>query len=141
MAKASLTAQEGLHEAQREEARRPGSRPILRISTGREFHAEPDEHRLDAAVVAYGSRPCTYFIGRRLTYAEIGRFPTGRQRACRRSASARASRLDCCCPTSPTFVIFYHGVLKAGGTVVNFNPLYSVEEIEFQAGTAAPKSW
>jgi long-chain acyl-CoA synthetase len=36
-------------------------------------------------------------------------------------------------PNSPTFVIFYHAILKAGGTVVNFNPLYSVEEIEFQA--------
>ena len=28
--------------------------------------------------------------------------------------------------------VFYYGVLKAGGTVVNFNPLYSHEEIEFQ---------
>ena len=35
-------------------------------------------------------------------------------------------------PNAPTFVIFYYGVLKAGGTVVNFNPLYSLEEIEFQ---------
>jgi succinyl-CoA synthetase alpha subunit len=28
---------------------------------------------LDASVVAYASRPCTYFLGRRLSFAEIGR--------------------------------------------------------------------
>ena len=32
-------------------------------------------------------------------------------------------------PNTPTFIIFYYAILKAGGTVVNFNPLYTVEEI------------
>ena len=27
---------------------------------------------LDQAVAAYGARPCTYFMGKRLSYAEIG---------------------------------------------------------------------
>ncbi|GAG28164.1 unnamed protein product, partial [marine sediment metagenome] len=35
-------------------------------------------------------------------------------------------------PNSPTYLIYYFAILKAGGTVVNFNPLYSVEEIAFQ---------
>ena len=44
-------------------------------------------------------------------------------------------------PNSPAFVVFYNGILKAGGTVVNFNPLYSQEELELQARDAAPRSW
>ncbi len=36
-------------------------------------------------------------------------------------------------------MIFYYGVLKAGGTVVNFNPLYSLDEIEFQIRDSGTK--
>src|SRR5262249_38142299 len=35
-------------------------------------------------------------------------------------------------PNSPTFIIYYYAILKAGGTVVNFNPLYTIEELSFQ---------
>ena len=42
-------------------------------------------------------------------------------------------------PNTPTFVIFYYGVLKAGGTVVNFNPLYSPDEIEGQIRDSGAK--
>ncbi len=36
-------------------------------------------------------------------------------------------------PNTPTFIIYYFAILKAGGTVVNFNPLYTIEELTFQA--------
>jgi long-chain acyl-CoA synthetase len=36
-------------------------------------------------------------------------------------------------PNTPTFIVYYFAILKAGGTVVNFNPLYTVEELTFQA--------
>jgi long-chain acyl-CoA synthetase len=35
-------------------------------------------------------------------------------------------------PNCPYFVIAYFGILKAGGVVVNFNPLYADREIEHQ---------
>ena len=44
-------------------------------------------------------------------------------------------------PNSPAFVIYYYAILKAGGTVVNFNPLYSQEELEHQARDSGTKSW
>ena len=56
-----------------------------------------------------------------------------------RLAWATGSRSDFLLPNTPTFVIFYYGVLKAGGTVVNFNPLYSLEEIEFQIRDSGTK--
>ena len=35
-------------------------------------------------------------------------------------------------PNTPYFVICYYAILKAGGTVVNYNPLYVAREIEEQ---------
>ncbi len=35
-------------------------------------------------------------------------------------------------PNTPTFIVYYYAILKAGGTVVNFNPLYTLEELTFQ---------
>ena len=28
-------------------------------------------------------------------------------------------------PNSPTFIVYFFAMLKAGGTVVNYNPLYT----------------
>lgn len=36
-------------------------------------------------------------------------------------------------PNCPAFIISYYAILKAGGTVVNFNPLYAPSEIIHQA--------
>ena len=52
--------------------------------------------------------------------------------ACRRWASAPAPRSACSCRTTPYFVICFFAVLKAGGTVVSYNPLYAEREIAHQ---------
>ena len=49
--------------------------------------------------------------------------------ACSGSACGRAPRSGCSCPTRPTFIVYFFAVLKAGGTVVNYNPLYTVSEL------------
>ena len=87
---------------------------------------------LDDAVAAFGDRPCTYFMGRRLSYAEIGALSDRAAKGLRALGVGEGVKVGLLLPNSPTFVIFYFGVLKAGGTIVNFNPLYSLDEIEFQ---------
>jgi len=88
---------------------------------------------LDDAVAAYGKRPCIYFVGKRLSFAEIGELSDRAAKGLREIGVGEGVKVGLLLPNTPTFVIFYYGVLKAGGTVVNFNPLYSVEEIECQA--------
>ena len=44
----------------------------------------------------------------------------------------KGDRVALLMPNCPQFVISYYAVLKAGGTVVATNPLYSPREIEFQ---------
>ena len=45
------------------------------------------------------------------------------------SASPRARRVALMLPNTPFYPIAYYGVLRAGGTVVNCNPLYTVHEL------------
>ena len=95
--------------------------------------------RLDAAVEAFGSRPCTYFMGRRLSFAEIGHLSDRAAKGLQELGVGEGVKVGLLLPNTPTFVIYYHAILKAGGTVVNFSPLYSVEEIELQAQDSGTK--
>ena len=94
---------------------------------------------LDQAVQAFGPRPCVYFMGKRLSFAEIGALSDRVAKGLRSARVGEGVKVGLLLPNTPTFVIFYYGVLKAGGTVVNFNPLYSLEEIEFQIRDSGTK--
>jgi long-chain acyl-CoA synthetase len=94
---------------------------------------------LDQSVQAYGTRPCTYFMGKRLSFAEIGELSDRAAKGLRAMGVGEGVKVGLLLPNTPTFVIFYYGVLKAGGTIVNFNPLYSLEEIEFQIRDSGTK--
>ena len=87
---------------------------------------------LDEAVKAYADRTCTYFLGKRLRYANIGALSDRAAKGLRALGVGEGVKVVLLLPNTPTFVIFYFAVLKAGGTVVNYNPLYTVEELEFQ---------
>jgi long-chain acyl-CoA synthetase len=48
----------------------------------------------------------------------------------------KGSRVALLLPNTPFYVIAYYGVLRAGGTVVNCNPLYTVHELSHIVGNA-----
>src|SRR5215813_5412559 len=81
---------------------------------------------LDQAVSAYGPNPCTYFRGKRSSYAEIGALSDRAAMGLCELGVGEGVKVGLFMPNTPGFVVFYFGVLKAGGTVVNFNPLYSL---------------
>ncbi len=91
---------------------------------------------LEATAVEFGSKPCCYFMGRILTYAEVNKLADRVAVGLQRRGVRKGVNVGLFLPNSPTFIIFYYGILKAGGTVVNFNPLYTVEEITHQARDA-----
>lgn len=84
------------------------------------------------AVKTFSHRPCLSFMGRKYTYAETGdmvdRFAKGLQGM----GIGKGARVGLCLPNTPFYVVAYHGILKAGATVVNFNPLYAEKEIAHQ---------
>ena len=44
----------------------------------------------------------------------------------------RGTKVGLFMPNCPTFIIYYFATLKAGGTIVNYNPLYTPDELAFQ---------
>jgi len=87
---------------------------------------------LDDAVEKWESRPCTTFLGKTCTYGEIGRMADAAAAGLQELGIKKGTKVGLFLPNSPTFIIYYFAILKAGGVVVNFNPLYSLEELAFQ---------
>ena len=96
------------------------------------FAAAPLPQLLDEAVARHGSRTCTNFFGRLLTYAEIGQLTERTAAGLQKLGVKKGTKVGLFLPNSPTFIIYYFAVLKVGGTVVNYNPLYTVEELADQ---------
>lgn len=86
----------------------------------------------DASVARYGDRACTYFLGRTKTYAEIGAAADRIARGLQLRGIGKGSKIGLLLPNTPTYVAFYYGILRTGATIVNYNPLYTVEELEAQ---------
>ncbi len=87
---------------------------------------------LDDAVRRHGPLPCTVFLGKTLTYAEIGRLVDQAAAGLQRLGVKKGTKVGLLLPNTPTFIVYFFAVLKAGGTVVNFNPLYTVSELAGQ---------
>jgi long-chain acyl-CoA synthetase len=87
---------------------------------------------LDDAVAKYGALPCTNFLGKILSYAEIGALVDKAAAGLRRHGVKKDTKVGLLLPNTPTFIIYFFAVLKAGGTVVNYNPLYTVSELAGQ---------
>lgn len=92
----------------------------------------PIPELLDRAAAHFPLKPAISFLGRITSYAdlsaEVDRVAAGLQRI----GVKRGTKVGLFLPNTPTFIVYYFGILKAGGTVVNFNPLYTVEELTFQ---------
>jgi long-chain acyl-CoA synthetase len=87
---------------------------------------------LDEAVARYPDRPCLDFLGRKSTYKEVGRLVERAAKGFQMLGVGRGVRVGLFLPNCTYYVICYFAVLKAGGTVVNYNPLYAEREIARQ---------
>ena len=84
---------------------------------------------LDQAAANYGDSPAIEFLGRRWTYGALGKLVDRAARGLQDLGVAKGVNVGLCLPNTPYSVIFYFAILKAGGTVVNFNPLYVEREL------------
>ena len=96
------------------------------------LHVAPLYRLLEEAVAKYGELPCTNFLGKTLDYAEIGRLVERAAAGLQRLGVGKGTKVGLLLPNSPTFIVYFFAVLKAGGTVVNYNPLYTVAELAGQ---------
>jgi long-chain acyl-CoA synthetase len=94
---------------------------------------------LEDSVAAHCGRALVDFLGRTYSYAEIWqeaqRFASGLQAA----GLAKGDRVGLFLPNVPIYLSAYYGAMIAGCTVVNFSPLYSVEELAAQVADSGTR--
>jgi len=85
------------------------------------------------AVVSYADRPAYSNLGHDLTYAELDRLSAAFA-AClqRRFGLTKGERIAIMMPNVLQYPVVLFGVLRAGLTVVNVNPLYTARELHHQ---------
>jgi len=84
--------------------------------------------------------PLLEFLGRRYSYREV--LDGANRVACglRGLGYGQGDRIGLFLPNVPHYVAAYYGILKLGGTVVNYSPLYTIDELSAQvldSGTRA----
>jgi long-chain acyl-CoA synthetase len=96
------------------------------------FPEHPLYHFLDEAAVRFGDRPAADFLGKKTSYRVLADLVNRAARGLADLGVGKGVRVGLFLPNTPFYVIAYYAVLKAGGTVVNFNPLYAEAEIRHQ---------
>ena len=87
---------------------------------------------LQLAVARFSERPAMDFLGRRWRYSELGELVDRATAGLQALGVGPGVQVGLCLPNTPYYVIFFFAVLRAGGTVVNFNPLYVERELTQQ---------
>ncbi len=93
----------------------------------------------DATTARTPDAPLLDFLGRKYSYAEVA---DGADRvACGLSklGYGRGDRIGLFLPNAPHYVAAYYGILKLGATVVNFSPLYTVDELAHQVADSGTR--
>ncbi|SMF67273.1 long-chain acyl-CoA synthetase [Azospirillum oryzae] len=96
--------------------------------------ARPLTELLEGAVARHGDKPCLNFLGKRTSYRELGGLVDRAARGFQAIGVGKGTRVGLFLPNTPYYVIAFFAILKAGGTVVNFNPLYAERELIHQIG-------
>jgi long-chain acyl-CoA synthetase len=93
----------------------------------------------DTAVAARPHAPLIEFLGRTYSYAET---QDGANRVAAGLAAlgyGRGDRIGLFLPNVPHYLAAYYGILKLGATVVNFSPLYTVDELAEQVADSGTR--
>ena len=76
--------------------------------------------------------PYLDFLGREYSYEEVWQQVLQAASGFQTLGVKKGIKVGLFLPNCPQYVIAYYGILLAGGTVVNFSPLYSAEELTAQ---------
>jgi long-chain acyl-CoA synthetase len=85
---------------------------------------------LDNAVRRFGRNKAINFLGKTWTYSNVGDLVERATAGLQQLGVKKGNRVGLCLPNTPYSIILYFAVMKAGGIVVNANPLYVERELE-----------
>lgn len=87
---------------------------------------------LDNAAREYPKGAAFDFLGKKSTWSEIAQAADAFAKGLQLAGIGKGHKVGLFLPNCPYFLIAFYGALKAGATVVNYNPLYSEMQLEHQ---------
>lgn len=87
---------------------------------------------LDKVAENFPDNPAFDFLGKKFKWRELHAAANAFAKGLQDAGVKKGTKIGLMLPNSPNFLVAYYGALKAGMTVVNFNPLYAASELEFQ---------
>jgi len=97
-----------------------------------DYPAVPPFYFLEESARKDPDRPCTLFKGATITYAEVDALTDRLAAGLAELGVKKSTPVGIFMVNIPQFLIAFYAILKAGGVVVAFNPLYKSREIEHQ---------
>lgn len=91
----------------------------------------PAYYVLRDATVFQPDKAATDFYGAKITFDELYLKVTRLANVLVENNIKKGDRVGICLPNCPQFVISFWAILMAGGVVVNLNPIYTADELEF----------
>ena len=85
---------------------------------------------LDNTVAKWPDRPAIDFMGKRLSYRELGDYVNRAACGLQQLGVKPGVHVGLYLPNTPHYIIAFFAVLKAGGTVVNYSPLDAAAVLE-----------
>ncbi|HEY0894616.1 MAG TPA: AMP-binding protein, partial [Cellvibrio sp.] len=92
--------------------------------------AYPVYELLERAAEKYGKGKAFYFLGKSYSWNDLLEAVNHVAKGLQERGLQKGDRVALMLPNCPFYVAFYYGILKAGGIVVNLNPLYAEREIK-----------
>ena len=92
----------------------------------------PISEYLDHTVQEFPDRPAIDFLGNKINYGELGALVNRAAYGFQKLGIKKGDHIGLCLPNITYYVVCYFAILKVGGVVVNYNPLYTENEITKQ---------
>jgi long-chain acyl-CoA synthetase len=86
----------------------------------------------EESVARYGERPSYTCMGKTLTFDELNTLSAAFGSFLQANGCGKATRVALMMPNILQYPVCLFGILRAGCTVVNVNPLYTARELEYQ---------
>ncbi|MCB9989951.1 MAG: long-chain fatty acid--CoA ligase [Rhodospirillales bacterium] len=102
------------------------------VSWDQEIPVCPVYDILDQTCRTFAAAPAFDFLDKKWNWGQVGDLVNRMAKGLQNEGVGKGTKVGLFLPNSPYFLISYYAVMKAGGTVVNFNPLYAPRELQHQ---------
>lgn len=109
------------------------------VAQGTRFEPMTLPAMFERTVRAGPDAPFLHFLGRTYSYKQIFASAQAFALGLAEMGIAKGDRVGLFLPNVPIYAAAYYGAMMAGAVVVNFSPLYSVEELSWQVGDSGTR--